>query len=94
MAAGLMHTTWVVGILRKWEWKPPMSKAFQRQSERVLRNLARRGYDIIFTTSFGYMDPTLNVAKQFPDTIFMHASGFRPMIIWVTTLHECTKLDI
>ncbi len=49
----------------------------ETDSERVLRNLARRGYDIIFTTSFGYMDPTLNVAKQFPDTIFMHASGFK-----------------
>lgn len=49
----------------------------ETDSKRVLRNLARKGYDIIFTTSFGYMDDTLEVAKDFPDTIFMHCSGFK-----------------
>ena len=49
----------------------------ETDAERVLRNLARRGYDIIFTTSFGYMNPTESVAKQFPDTVFMHCSGFK-----------------
>ena len=33
---------------------------------RVIRDLAKQGNDIIFTTSFGYMDPTLKVAKEFP----------------------------
>ena len=46
-------------------------------SERVILNMARKGYDIIFTTSFGFMDPTLNVAKQFPKTVFMHCSGYK-----------------
>lgn len=46
-------------------------------SERVIQTMARRGYDIIFATSFGYMDPMLKVAGQFPDTIFMHCSGFK-----------------
>jgi len=46
-------------------------------SERVIRNMARKGFDIIFTTSFGYMDPTIKVAKEFPDTKFMHCSGFK-----------------
>ncbi len=46
-------------------------------AERVILNMARKGYDIIFTTSFGYMDPTLNVAKQFPKTIFLHCSGYK-----------------
>ncbi len=46
-------------------------------SERVMLNMARKGYDVIFATSFGYMDPMLKVAKQFPDTIFMHCSGFK-----------------
>ena len=46
-------------------------------SERVIRNMARKGFDIIFTTSFGYMDPTLKVAKEFPDAKFMHCSGFK-----------------
>jgi len=44
-------------------------------AERVIRNLARQGFDIIFTTSFGYMDPTGVVAEEFPDTTFVHISG-------------------
>ena len=46
-------------------------------SERVILNMARKGYDVIFATSFGYMDPMLKVAKQFPQTVFMHCSGFK-----------------
>ena len=46
-------------------------------SERVILNMARKGYDVIFATSFGYMDPMLKVAKQFPDVTFMHCSGFK-----------------
>ena len=46
-------------------------------SERVMLNMARKGYDVIFATSFGYMDPMLKVAKQFPETTFMHCSGFK-----------------
>ncbi|TDT88207.1 nucleoside-binding protein [Pseudodesulfovibrio indicus] len=46
-------------------------------SERVIRNMAREGYDVIFATSFGYMDPIIKVAKEFPDTKFMHCSGFK-----------------
>jgi basic membrane protein A len=43
----------------------------------VIRQFAQDGYDVIFTTSFGYMDPTINVAKDFPDTTFIHISGFK-----------------
>ena len=46
-------------------------------SERVILNMARKGYDVVFATSFGYMDPMLKVAKQFPDVTFMHCSGFK-----------------
>lgn len=46
-------------------------------SERVMQNMARKEFDIIFATSFGYMDPMLKVAKQFPKTVFMHCSGFK-----------------
>ena len=45
-------------------------------SERVIRNFAEDGYDLIITTSFGYMDPTATVAEEFPDTQFVHISGF------------------
>ncbi len=46
-------------------------------SERAITNMARKGYDIICTTSFGYMDPTINVAKNFPKTSFLHCSGYK-----------------
>lgn len=46
-------------------------------SERVIQNMARKGFDVVFATSFGYMDPMLKVAKQFPNTVFMHCSGFK-----------------
>ena len=46
-------------------------------AERVILNMARRGYDIIITTSFGYMDPTIKVARQFPKTVFLHCSGYK-----------------
>lgn len=46
-------------------------------SERSIVQLARTGHDLIFTTSFGYMDPTLKVAKQFPKVKFEHATGFK-----------------
>jgi simple sugar transport system substrate-binding protein len=46
-------------------------------SERVIREMARSGCKVIFTTSFGFMNPTLNVAKAFPGTVFMHATGYK-----------------
>lgn len=49
----------------------------ESDAKRVLRRLARSGNKIIFTTSFGFMDDTLSIAKEFPDVIFMHCSGFK-----------------
>lgn len=46
-------------------------------AERVIRELAASGNNIIFTTSFGYMNPTLKVAKQFPNVKFEHATGYK-----------------
>ncbi len=46
-------------------------------AERVIRQMAASGMDIIFTTSFGYMNPTLKVAKQFPNVKFEHATGYK-----------------
>jgi len=43
---------------------------------RVIQQLAR-SHDIIFTTSFGFMNPTLKVAKLFPKVKFEHATGFK-----------------
>ncbi|QIE44911.1 BMP family ABC transporter substrate-binding protein [Pseudohalocynthiibacter aestuariivivens] len=46
-------------------------------SERVMTQMALKGADLIFTTSFGYMDPTINVAKKFPNVKFEHATGYK-----------------
>jgi simple sugar transport system substrate-binding protein len=46
-------------------------------SERVVRDLAQQGHDIIFTTSFGYMEPTLKVAKEFPKVKFESITGYK-----------------
>ena len=46
-------------------------------AERVIRQLAVSGHQMIFTTSFGYMEPTLRVAKLFPKVKFEHATGYK-----------------
>jgi basic membrane protein A and related proteins len=46
-------------------------------AERAIERFARSGCDIVFTTSFGYMDATNKVAGKFPDVKFEHATGFK-----------------
>jgi len=46
-------------------------------SEQVFRSLARKGFNMILGTSFGYMDPMATVAEEFPDTAFIHISGYK-----------------
>ena len=46
-------------------------------AERVIGKLASSGSDLIFTTSFGYMDPTIKVAKKYPNVKFEHATGYK-----------------
>ena len=46
-------------------------------AERAIRAMAKGGADIIFATSFGYMEPMLKVAKEFPNVKFEHATGYK-----------------
>jgi len=46
-------------------------------AERAIERFARSGCNIIFTTSFGYMDATNKVAGRFPDVKFEHATGYK-----------------
>lgn len=46
-------------------------------AERVIRDLASQGHSLIFTTSFGFMEPTLKVAREFPEVAFEHATGYK-----------------
>jgi basic membrane protein A and related proteins len=46
-------------------------------SERVMRDLASQGHQLIFATSFGYLEPALRVAADFPNVKFEHAGGYK-----------------
>jgi simple sugar transport system substrate-binding protein len=46
-------------------------------AERVIAELANKGHGLIYTTSFGFMNPTLKVAKRFPKVKFEHATGYK-----------------
>ncbi|MBL0420761.1 BMP family ABC transporter substrate-binding protein [Ramlibacter sp. AW1] len=46
-------------------------------AERVIRDLAQQGHQLIFTPSFGYMEPTLKVAREFPDVRFESITGYK-----------------
>jgi len=46
-------------------------------AERVITQLAKSGHDVIFTTSFGFMNPTIKAAKRFPKVTFEHATGYK-----------------
>ena len=72
---GVIHLKKVLGddvIITEVENVPEDS-----DSERVITSLARKN-DIVFTTSFGYMNPTTNVAKRYPNVKFEHATGYMP----------------
>jgi simple sugar transport system substrate-binding protein len=60
-------------------------------AERVIRQLAVAGNQLIFTTSFGYMEPTLRVAKLFPKVKFEHATGYKTapnLVTYETRFYE------
>ncbi len=54
-----------------------MENVLEADSEQVFRSLARKGFDYILGTSFGFMDGMELVADEFPDTMFLHVSGFK-----------------
>ncbi len=65
-------------------------------AERVIRKLATEGNKLIFTTSFGYMNPTEKVAKAFPNVVFAHATGFKTaknLGVYETRLYEGAYLQ-
>jgi simple sugar transport system substrate-binding protein len=49
----------------------------EADSQRAIEQLARTGHGLIFTTSFGFMEPTLRVAQRFPNAKFEHATGIK-----------------
>ena len=53
------------------------SVKYGADAERVITQMAMQGIDIIFATSFGYMDQMLSVAEKFPNVKFEHATGYK-----------------
>ena len=49
----------------------------EADAAKYIEDMLAKGADVIFTTSFGYMDPTLEEAKKHPDKIFFHCSGYK-----------------
>ena len=47
------------------------------QATQVMNNMIQSGVDMIFTTSFGYMEQTVRVAKENPNVLFEHATGYK-----------------
>src|SRR5439155_2369138 len=45
--------------------------------ERVMEQMIQRGAKLLFPTSYGYLDPALNVGKRHPDVVLLHAGGFK-----------------
>lgn len=47
------------------------------EAERVMEQMIKDGAKIIFPTSYGHLDPALNVAKRHPDVAFFHQGGLK-----------------
>src|SRR5690606_30135528 len=63
---------------------------------RVIRSYVREGCAVIFTPSFGFMEPTIKVAKDFPNTIFMNGTGYKMadnVGIYTARYHEGRYLE-
>ena len=46
-------------------------------AEQIFRALSRKGFDLIIGTSFGYMDPMMIVAEEYPDIVYIHLTGYK-----------------
>ena len=60
---------------------------------RAIRKLAASGHDLIFTTSFNYMDQTLEVANEFPDVKFEHATGYKRAQMFLLIPQDFMKVE-
>ena len=63
----------VPGIIADYQESVPEGK----ESLKVIESYVKKGYKIIFTTSFGYMDSTYELAQKYPNVAFFHCSGYK-----------------
>ena len=63
-------------------------------AERVIRELAQSGQEVIFTTSFGYMNSDREGREAVPEVKFAHATGYKTGPNFATTTRASTKAAI
>lgn len=71
---GRLHMDKVLGSAVRSTYVEDVSAA---RAESVIRRLAETGHQLIFTTSFSYMNATAKVAQEFPEIVFEQATGFK-----------------
>jgi basic membrane protein A len=66
-------------VAEEFDWleTATSSSVGEADAERVTREYTQNGYDVVFGTSFEYMDPMYNVAEENPDVVYEHCSGYR-----------------
>ena len=64
---------------KKFDWLETAyaEKVSETDVSRIIERFINEGYNVIFTTSFGYMDPTIEMAKKYPNVLFFHCSGYK-----------------
>ncbi|MGB9631585.1 MAG: BMP family ABC transporter substrate-binding protein, partial [Candidatus Methanodesulfokora sp.] len=66
-------------VEKEFPWLKTMyaESVAEADTAKYIEDMLAKGADVIFTTSFGFMDPTLEEAKKHPDKIFFHCSGYK-----------------
>ncbi|HEX2863468.1 MAG TPA: BMP family ABC transporter substrate-binding protein, partial [Deinococcales bacterium] len=66
-------------VLKEFPWLQTLAveSVPEANAGTYIDQLVKQGCNVIFTTSFGYMDATIAAAQKYPDVIFAHASGFK-----------------
>jgi basic membrane protein A len=67
----------VAGLFKDWLETTYVEQVSADQSPAVMDDLVRKGYTVIFTTSFDFMDQTYDKAHQYPNIMFFHCSGYK-----------------
>ena len=71
---GRLHIERALGVKTIYQESVPEGA----DAERVIRDMVNKGAGLVFTTSYGFLPATVNVAAQFPDVKFVHISGYVP----------------
>src|SRR5829696_5500649 len=66
----------------------------EADSGRAIEGLARTGHGLVFTTSFGFMEPTLKVARRYPNVKFEHGTGINSYFLGAQSVNPNVKIKV